>query len=394
MADDHEDQTQQGGGEGSISNRNKKIRRGAYGWLRYRWVREFVRDKQRRLVEVPYSATLADTFNALLANRVSAVPVAAPPGQWIGAGGSMILESDRATGAVRKHYIGMLTMLDVLSHIAELGDHDDKNLDCWMAVPVSTIIGHSLESLSLWTLNPNTSLLDCMETLSKGVHRALVPVESQTNQAVSVELVEESPGYRMLTQMDVLRFLREQKIDLKEILSRSVAELGAISEIVFAVGKHTNVMDAIKSMRAAGLSAVPVVEDLLGDQILQDGKGKKLVETFSATDLRSCPIALLQSWLSISVTQFKERLSVRASNATSAPMDRDDPGAATRRLITCYHETSMLDVIDSAVSNHVHRLWVIDEEGSLNGVVSLSDMLRVVRDSVLVVEQELQVAIS
>lgn len=85
-----------------------------------------------------------------------------------------------------------------------------------------------------------------------------------------MELVEESPGYRMLTQMDMLRFLREQKNDLKEIFSRSVAELGAISEAVFAVGKHTNVMDAIKSMRAAGLSAVPVVEDLPGDQILRD----------------------------------------------------------------------------------------------------------------------------
>lgn len=113
------------------------------------------------------------------------------------------------------------------------------------------------------------------------------------------------------------------------------------------------------------------------------------METFSATDLRSCPIALLQSWLSISVTQFKERLSVRASNATTAPMDRDDPGAETRRLITCYHETSMFDVIEAAVSNHVHRLWVIDEEGSLSGVVSLSDMLRVARESVLVAEQEL-----
>ncbi|CAL9187502.1 unnamed protein product [Musa hybrid cultivar] len=382
---------------------NKKMRRGACGWLRERKVRDLVRDK-RRLVEVPYTATLAHTVNALVANRVSAVPVAAPPGQWIGAGGSMILESDRATGAVRKHYIGMVTMLDLLAHIAEEGDQNhgagdessagpERDLERRMSVPVSSIIGHSLEGLSLWTLNPATSILDCMETFSKGVHRALIPLESQTNHAIAVELAEASPGYRMLTQMNVISFLREQNQELKGVLSHSVLELGAISEVIFSVSKHTKVMDTIRSMRAAGLGAVPVVEAPSDDQILQDsqGKGKRLIETFSATDLRGCPVVLLQSWLSLSVTEFKERLSMRGSNASIAPpMAGDDPSPETRRLITCYPETSLSDVIESAVSNHVHRLWVVDGEGLLQGVVSLTDMVRVVRDAVLRAEQELE----
>jgi hypothetical protein len=127
--------------------------------LRDKHVRDLMVDK-RRLVEVPYTASLAHMMNALVANRVVAAPVAAPPGHWIGAGGSMIMESDKQTGVARKHYIGMVTMLDILAHIA--GD-DDKmdgsygsDLDQKMAVPVSSIIGHCLEGLSLWTLNPNT----------------------------------------------------------------------------------------------------------------------------------------------------------------------------------------------------------------------------------------------
>ncbi|KAJ8484291.1 hypothetical protein OPV22_016776 [Ensete ventricosum] len=377
------------------------MRRGACGWLRERKVRDLVRDK-RRLVEVPYTATLAHTVNALVANCVSAVPVAAPPGQWIGAGGSMILESDRATGAVRKHYIGMVTMLDLLAHISEEGDQNhgagdessagpERDLERRMSVPVSSIIGHSLEGLSLWTLNPTTSILDCMETFSKGVHRALIPLESQTNHAIAVELAEASPGYRMLTQMDVLSLLREQNQELKGVLSHSVLELGAISEVIFSVSKHTKVMDTIRSMAAAGLSAVPVVEAPSDDQILQDGRGKRLIETFSATDLRLCPVVLLQPWLSLSVTEFKERLSMRGSNASIAPpVAGDDPTPETRRLITCSPETSLSDAIESAVSNHVHRLWVVDGEGLLQGVVSLTDMLRVVRDAVLRAEQELE----
>ena len=120
---------------------------------------------KKRLVEVPYTASLAQTMNTLVANKVVAVPVAAPPGQWIGAGGSMIVESDKQTGAVRKHYIGMVTMLDIVAHIAgddhlSGGDHDvEEDLDQRMSVPVSSIIGHSFEGLSLWTLNPNTRLV-------------------------------------------------------------------------------------------------------------------------------------------------------------------------------------------------------------------------------------------
>lgn len=118
---------------------------------------------KRRLVEVPYTASLAHTMNTLVANKVLAVPVAAPPGHWIGAGGSMIMEADKHTGTVRKHYIGLATMLDLLAHIAgnedqlmDEGVHDGFDLDQKMSVPVSSIIGHCLEGLSLWTLNPNT----------------------------------------------------------------------------------------------------------------------------------------------------------------------------------------------------------------------------------------------
>ncbi|KAM0939011.1 hypothetical protein DsansV1_C21g0166061 [Dioscorea sansibarensis] len=138
---------------------NKRQRHSACRWLLEHKVSELVHN-QRRLVEVPYTATLAHTMNALVANDVVAVPVAAPPGRWIGAGGSMIVESDRATGAVRKHYIGMVTMLDVLAHIGEENDVQEEfqglDLEKKMAVPVSSVIGHSLEGLSLWTLNPHT----------------------------------------------------------------------------------------------------------------------------------------------------------------------------------------------------------------------------------------------
>lgn len=147
--------------------------------LRDEKVSDLIADN-RRLVEVPYTASLADTMNALIANRITAVAVAAPPGHWIGAGGSMILEADKHTGEVRKHYIGMVTMLDILAQIAgnhvdtESGGGDD-DLDQKMNVPVSSIIGRCLESLSLWTLNCNTRF---------GI---LIPFSTCLNQALQIE---------------------------------------------------------------------------------------------------------------------------------------------------------------------------------------------------------------
>ena len=112
-----------------------------------------------------------------------------------------------------------------------------------------------------------------MESFSKGVHRALVPVESQTDNVIAAEIVEASPGYRMLTQMDVLRFLRARDNEVKDIMSHSVGDIGAINENVYAVAKFTKVIEAIKSMRSFSLAAVPIVEafEVPDDgQILQD----------------------------------------------------------------------------------------------------------------------------
>lgn len=111
-----------------------------------------------------------------------------------------------------------------------------------------------------------------MEVLSKGVHRAMVPVDSYMENvgAVGVELVESAPSYRMLTQMDVLRFLKEHAggdYELQSMLGRSVRELGAINQNVYAITDRTRLIDAIKCLKTAMLNAVPIVRasDLGGD---------------------------------------------------------------------------------------------------------------------------------
>ncbi|CAI0391436.1 unnamed protein product [Linum tenue] len=321
-------------------------------------------------------------MNTLVANRVVAVPVAAPPGQWIGAGGSMIMESDKQTGVARKHYIGMVTMLDILAHIAAADDQDEK-LGAKMSAPVSAVIGHCLEGLSLWTLNPSTSIMDCMEVLSKGIHRALVPVDSHMANVAGVELVESASSYKMLTQMDLLKFFMKDHSELQRTMARTLAELGAVNENVYAITGRTRVIDAIKCMKAALLNAVPIVvacnsiED--DSKQLINGKGRKLIGTFSSTDLRGWHFATLQTWLPLTALEFTETVVSSPLHAVSP----DSPTTESRELVTATAGSSLLEVIQKAVTKHVHRVWVVDSEGLLTGVVSLTDIVKALRVSLL-----------
>ncbi|MQM08497.1 hypothetical protein Taro_041355 [Colocasia esculenta] len=231
------------------------------------------------------------------------------------------------------------------------------------------------------------SVLDCMEAFSKGVHRALVPMESHVENVVAAELVESSPGYRMLTQMDVVSFLRAHNTELDYVISYTVGELGAVNENVLSITTGTRVIDALKSMRAASLSSVPIVEahgNVTDEHVLLDGKGKKLVSTFSATDLRACPIDLLQQWLNVSVVEFKDKASSMHGATAPTVLGAD----RARCLVTCRRETTLAQVIEEAVASRVHRVWVVDVRGRLLGLVSLSDMLRVIREALLVAERE------
>ncbi|KAL0725908.1 hypothetical protein Bca4012_040507 [Brassica carinata] len=248
-----------------------------------------------RLIEVRDNATLADALNVM----------------WLGAGGSMIVESDKETGSAKKQYIGMVTMLDVVAHIA--GEEELENgLDKKMAAPVSSIIGHCSEGRSLWSLNPNTSLMDCMEILSKGIHRVLVPLDSNVeNNTSGPELVESASAYTMLTQMDLVSFFLDQSSHLQAILSRTVTDLSAVNDNVLAITSQARVKDAVKCMSMSMLNAVPIVEASSDEEDhtqLVDGKNRRVVGTFSASDLKGCHLATLRSWLPLNALEFAEKI--------------------------------------------------------------------------------------
>lgn len=358
------------------------------GVLKLTKVQELVQHKGR-LVEVPYTATVGDTLNSLLAKNILAVPVAAPPGQWVGAGGSMIMEADKSTGRMRKQYIGMVSVLDILIHVVE-EEGGEEDFAGRLSSTVASVIGHSLEGLSLWTVSPNASVYEVMEPMSKGIHRALVPVESLMHQPhhAPVEIMESSTGYHMLTQTDMVRFLLVHAKELEFVTGLSVSTLGLMQTSVFAAPSNMKVMDVVKCMRNVSLAAVAIVENspdiIPDDPMLVIGRGRKLLGKFSASDLRGCTAEVLQAWSSLSIMDFFGKASVAQQFGVGAAAYHKEGSFDSREMVsppvTCYLTSSLQEVMSTALENHVHQVWVVDNQGLLLGVVTFSDIMKVVRN--------------
>lgn len=95
--------------------------------------------------------------------------------------------------------------------------------------------------------------------------------------------------------------------------------------------------------------------------------------TFSATDLRCCPISRMRSCLNLGVVEFLEKLSTTPLHEASGLR------SSIRDPIVCSGESLMGEAIDKVVTYSVHRVWIVDHLGSLHGLVSLTDIIRVIR---------------
>lgn len=114
--------------------------------------------------------------------------------------------------------------------------------------------------------------------------------------------------------------------------------------------------------------------------ILQfQGRGREVLGTFSSTDLRGCHLSTLKSWLPLSALEFTETVWTSPLFAEQSSTG----GNPKREIVSCEAESSLAEVIDKAVTHHVHRVWVVDSQGLLVGLVSLTDIVRVLRLSLM-----------
>lgn len=146
--------------------------------------------------------------------------------------------------------------------------------------------------------------------------------------------------------------------------NKTLSELGLplmSRKHIVNVSEDEPVLQAFKLMRLKGVGGIPVVER----------NGSKAIGNISLRDVQYLLIApeIYMSYRSITAKDFlaaarkyrEERQEVLPSGGTT--------------MFTCNKDDSLKDVIQSLDSKKIHRIYVVDSDGNLEGVITLRDII-------------------
>jgi len=329
------------------------------GVLEMTYIGDLVENK-RFLIFAPKSATVEKVLKIMAENEITAIPVASSPEQQASMEGTTFFQGS-------SHFIGIVSMLDVVLHI---GDNLD---DCENALqtPVSDLIGQTIESRALWTAGPHVKLIDGMECMSKGIHRFLVPIHEHNDEPSPHEATQ----FRLLTQTDVVSFILEHIDEMGPCVSRTIADLRLLHPNMAALSVPSNIAlsSALRLMHrkpafsSFGVVETPREEDMDSSQEQQMGvTGGKLVGSLSANCFRGMGVEEL-SW------------SLRPEMTVAGFLKMSAEKGFSRPLVRVRPTTPLGTAMAEAITNKVHRVWVTDADGWLLGVVSFTDIISAAR---------------
>ncbi|KAI9208614.1 uncharacterized protein BJ171DRAFT_489522 [Polychytrium aggregatum] len=307
----------------------------------------------RQLIDAPATSSVADVLGLMSEHRLSAIPIWGQAGHWLSAGTTEANTIDH-----EKQYIAVVSILDIVVYITST-TMSNQSLS---SISIMLVVGETNEGKSLWVASPHDKIRRMLEPLSKGIHRILVgPVDG---------VETDSMHFQMLTQSDIIRYILQHSdmdYQLSKHLSISIYEAGLcnpVSSLVFTADMSSSVMDIFRAMVVHNLSAVPVVNPLLGGI---------LVNTISISDLRDVllaskvKLAKLIAMLS-NMTVFEFLKLSKGPECFSRSIDQSS--------VTCSIDTSIADAMRLTLTGRVHRIWVVDRAYAAIGAISLSDFMR------------------
>ncbi|KAI8543966.1 hypothetical protein RHMOL_Rhmol08G0258400 [Rhododendron molle] len=129
---------------------------------------------------------------------------------------------------------------------------------------------------------------------------------------------------------------------------------------VVKVYEDEPVMQAFKLMRQKGVGGVPVVES----------GGRKAIGNISIRDVQ---------FLLIAPEIYKNYRSITAKNFLTAVRsyldEHKEASPLLNGMVTCGRDNTIKEVIVKLDSQKIHRIYVVDGEGNLEGVITLRDII-------------------
>lgn len=154
-----------------------------------------------------------------------------------------------------------------------------------------------------------------------------------------------------VTQTTAAQFLLERMDVLGSVGTRTIRELGLVNHDAFvkdvvSVHEGQTYWDAFRAMSDMLISAVPIVND-----------ANKLTGTLSVKDIRN---------LFTSPLGFK---------MLTSPLTESE--GISKRHLTCSPTDTLESALDLIIRHYVHRLWILDENEEVKGVLSLRDCIAI-----------------
>eukprot|EP00698_Gefionella_okellyi_P004600 TRINITY_DN14207_c0_g1_i1.p1 TRINITY_DN14207_c0_g1~~TRINITY_DN14207_c0_g1_i1.p1 ORF type:complete len:372 (+),score=80.17 TRINITY_DN14207_c0_g1_i1:58-1173(+) len=302
------------------------------------------------IISLSTSDTIADAMKTLSKNHILAAPVLLT--------GSI---EDTEDSAATDVFMGTIDVLDLLNSVVDEFSADSRVLPLHGKMRWEKFheVAREFTSKSVFTVS---SQLGTSELAYRGLeHQLLLQViqdafvtPSHTRHVHRVAVLNPSGQViRIVSQSDIVRFL-DHHADKWEALGRkSLLELGLADKALVTIAEDETALAAFQKIRAENVTAAAVV----------DHQGK-LVSNISASDLRGLHVDTFDRLLK----PVKEFLLLGHYDKTYLHLPPP---------LTCSRESHFKDAVHLLASSGKHRLYVVSDRMIPAGVVTLTDVLRV-----------------
>ncbi|KAE8713647.1 CBS domain-containing protein CBSX5 [Hibiscus syriacus] len=328
--------------------------------------------------------------------------------------------------------VGKICIVDVICFLCR-----DENLvspSVALKQPVSALLP-KIPGLVLH-VEPSCSLLEAIDLIHEGAQNLVVPIKTKLSNKRSKQ--QQKPSLTVtnhkgrefcwLTQEDVIRFLLSSIGLFSSIPALSIDTLNIISPDTLAVEYHSPASAAVGAISRAlveqtsvavvdsegtligeispftlaccGETVAAAVKTLSSGDLMAyidcGGPPEELVKVVSGKLKEKNLMGMLQHFtVSMSSGGFSSASSSSdeeySMSAPVSPLPR--PGRLSRSMsysarmvrrseaIVCHPKSSLVAVMIQAIAHRVNYVWVIEDDCSLVGIVTFSDMLKVFREN-------------
>ncbi|XP_058750777.1 CBS domain-containing protein CBSX5-like [Vicia villosa] len=318
--------------------------------------------------------------------------------------------------------VGRVCMVDVICFLCK---PENLSSPCTaLQSPVSVLFEGDNYSL-VQHIQPNASLLEAIDAMDKGVQNVVIPIpeekrwKKKENQTLDSDILHnDNRAYCWLSQEDVMRYLLNSiRVFSPSPATDSILTLGIIdTENLFVLYYNDPASSALELLTAAIVhqSSVAVVNPqgkLIGEispfmlnsfdeavapalatlsvgdvltyidcggppeDLVQLVKERLYEQNYSAAVELLGEETTLPSWPSFSSTSSEEDTckNWKLGGYSSRVVRRSE-------AIFCYPWSSLVAVMIQALAHRVSYVWVVQEDGTLTGIVTFQGMLKIFRE--------------